>query len=273
MGNVLGGGSDSEYEGVPTSENSVEYNRADHMHIGCTDFAAANCVDVTPGQLRRDLATRYYWSGKFCKDYMFFVSNWHPLLGICLCHPMHPWSKPDRVATFIFSCALTMLPSSILIYTGTIIGETELANGVDPVAARIGPKLIIFVFITLPIMVWEIILYWVAVLEMYFQSRHLGTFRNININLDCVAWSLRCLKRCCLFEALCASAIVSALSLIVMLVSGAPISDMLRPFWTSRLQSWAFWFVLWFVLPWPLGFFQVWHDERRNALDALDQVA
>jgi len=223
--------------------------------------------------LRRDLATCYYWSGNFCKDLIFFISNWHPLLGICLCHPYHPWSKPDRVATFIFSCALTMLPSSILIYTGNLIGQTEAANGIDPSTATIGPKLMIFLFITLPIMVWEILLYWVAVLEMYFQSRHLGTVNDYHINLDCVAWCLRCVKRCCLCEALCASAIVSVLSLFVMLASGAPVSDLLRPFWISRLQSWIFWFILWFFLPWPLGFLFVWLDERKIAREKLQRAS
>merc|ERR1740130_206696 len=133
------------------------YNKEDEMEILC------NCQSETDrhggdkafiARLQRDLATTYYWSGDFCKDYGFFVCNWHPLLGMFLAHPAHPWSKGERLATFILSCCLTMLPSALLAHA--------LA---DHPAMEKHTLYYTFVLVTLPVMTWEIMLYWISIGE------------------------------------------------------------------------------------------------------------
>jgi len=79
------------------------------MKYGCESY------DVEPTEylatLQQDLASTHYWSGNFLKDWIFFIAQLHPLLGIFTSHPYHPWTKTDRVKMFIISTSLTMIPA------------------------------------------------------------------------------------------------------------------------------------------------------------------
>jgi len=199
--------------------------------------------EVTPpylNDLRYDLATSYYWSGDFCRDYWFFVANWHPLLGIFCSHPLHPWTKSERALTFLVSCSLTLLPSAWLV--------SALHN--EPKAAR---KATIFAFITLPAMLLEVALYWFAISDVYFQGS--ACCRPIAALVGAV-------KRTCFLVALLVSGANVALSL--QWLGGLPPERMIHPFLVSRMQSWLIWFPVWFLMP-CLGFFHYWSIERRSA--------
>lgn len=187
--------------------------------------------------LRYQLAQSYYWSGIFLKDFFFFVANWHPLFGMFCSHPEHPWYKKDRILTFIVSCSCTMLASAISRDLGTS-----------------SPRIMIFMCITLPVMILEIALYWIAIADIFCKGGR-G-------ECCCVALA-KCVKHSCF----CFSMFVSffALSLSYMLCSAhntGPL-DLVRLFVISRIQSWILWFPLWFLLP-CLGFLHCWCMEKGS---------
>jgi len=225
----------------------VRYDKASHMEFGCIHRGVPG-DNVSKGQLRRDLGTTYYWSGSFCRDYIFFVANWHPLFGMWCSHPVHPWSKRHRFATFVFSCAITMLPASVIVYMG------ETSDG--GVAAQIVSKAVILLWITLPVMIWETMLYFINTADMHFEDRG---YRACNF----LVYGLRCVRELWTCIALAAALVVATISLVIIAVSGAPAKRLLRPLLVSRVQSWVLWFPLWFFLPF-MGFLHGWTMEKRS---------
>lgn len=199
------------------------------------------------GQLQRDLLGSYYWSGNCCKDYVFFVLNWHPLLGMFFSHPAHPWSKVERIATFVFSCCLSMLPSALVVHFTEEAGHKDYEG------------ILVFGMVTLPVLIWEIALYWIVVGDAFCKGK--GCIHN------CCAAIFRCYQKCCL----CCSALFSlgifGLSLMLMELVKAPWYALLKPLAISRVQSWVTWFPIWTFLP-CLGFLWGWCEERRAAKDA-----
>merc|ERR1712118_317282 len=92
-----------------------EYKKADQMIVGSVHRLLHGPRQAKPlPRLERDLANSYYWSGNPCKDYLFFVANWHPLFGTCFCHPAHPWRKGQRVIMLMVTIAFTALPTARL---------------------------------------------------------------------------------------------------------------------------------------------------------------
>lgn len=202
------------------------------------------------GRLGRDLVGSYYWSGNCCKDYFFFIANWHPLLGIFLSHPAHPWSKVERFATFFVSCSLSMLPSAMM--------ARELRD--DPM---INPTYATFVAVTVPVMIWEIALYWINIGDIFCKGRG-GV-------CDCMSRCFRCFKNCCL----CFSVLFSLLVLFVSYRwasnNNINIQGVVHPFLVSRVQSWVLWFPLWTFLP-CLGFLWGWCSEKSAADEGIDLI-
>ena len=48
--------------------------------------------------------------GTFLSNYLFRLKNDHPVLGIFFCHPLHPFSRVERVLSlFVTSCFALML--------------------------------------------------------------------------------------------------------------------------------------------------------------------
>lgn len=197
-------------------------------------------------ELIRDLATSYYWSGHFWKDYFFFVANWHPLFGILCSHPLHPWSKLDRLGSLLVACALTLLPSVKLSQATESMCE-ELGDHTGK-CGWLTSHILIMLFITTPVMFVEVALYLFAMYSnVYCRDGRL-----------CI-----CCKRSFFVASLAVSAVVLLVSSEMLRASGQGISEeLVHPFLVSRLQSWMVWFPLWFVMP-CLGFWHYWNIERR----------
>lgn len=230
-------------------EEALGYDKRCQMKFGCIHriLYGSSPAKALP-RLERDLANSYYWSGNVCKDYAFFIANWHPLLGICLCHPAHPWTKKQR---FI------MLMVTI---SGTTVPTARLLQGLDPEdeTLKVTTYLNIFIHITLPVMLWESTLYRLTVLDLYCKGR-----RNVFCRL-CVC-IVRCLRRCCFWTALFFSGVMLVASSLILGSSsdqGAMV-DVIRPVGVSCAQSWIFWFPIWMALPY-IGFAHYWCIERRQ---------
>jgi len=234
---VTGG---AEAPAAQTQRTMTLEERAAEVKCGLEDeLERQDCPYIE--DLKYQLAQSYYWSGIFLKDMFFFVCNWHPFFGMLLSHPQHPWSKRERVLTFIVSCSLTMLPSAVVIkyFPG------EVRSGV------------IFIFITLPVSLIEVALYWLSVGGIFCTSLP-GPFK------ACCMGSVWCLKHSCLCMSMLVSVSVLSLSLLLLELDE---SSMQHPehlvdfFWISRLQSYIMWFPIWFLLP-CLGFLHVWFMEK-----------
>lgn len=66
-------------------------------------------------QLDHDLLEgRAYWSGEVFHDYAFYLSNSHILLGIIACHPMHPFTKLERLMVCCLVSMLVVFPAAAL---------------------------------------------------------------------------------------------------------------------------------------------------------------
>jgi hypothetical protein len=245
-GKDICGAEDDTEKAETKSARDVDYVKKDHMQCGC-NFMQENKRQggrKLVGQLQRDLLGSYYWSGNCCLDYGYFICNWHPLLGIFLSHPAHPWSKVERLATFIFSCCLSMVPSALVI------------NALQDTAAERGEFFLVFVSVTLPVLIWEIALYWIAVGDAFCKGR--------GCICDCFAEMFRMFKNCCLFFSVIFSLGVFGLSFWIMSAIGAPWYMLLRPLVISRVQSWVTWFPIWTFLP-CLGFLWAWCEEKKAA--------
>lgn len=194
--------------------------------------------------LEWDLAMTYHWSGKFWRDYFFFVANWHPLIGMFASHPAHPWTKAERVGTFLFSCSLTLLPPAMMKFYQA-------------------QPLTVFFWITLPVMICETAMYYIAVADIFCVGR--GRICN------CIAPFFKLFARCCLGCSLAASTFLFGMVYLLAEALQMPVRDMMHPFWMSRIQSWFVWFPLWFLLP-VIGFAHGWRVEnRQKERDALQR--
>mmetsp|Transcript_66400 Transcript_66400/g.187078 ORF Transcript_66400/g.187078 Transcript_66400/m.187078 type:complete len:318 (+) Transcript_66400:71-1024(+) len=227
------------------------YNKEDEIVYGC-DYDDERSTEGVPykHRLQYDLATSYYWSGNFFKDFVFFVANWHPLFGIICSHPLHPWAKSERALSFMVSCALTLLPSAMLV---SEMQEKQHYTWVETHLAILG-------FVTLPVMVIEVFLYLFAMAPVYCRG---------NCLLRPVAALIVVLKKLCFGVSFLITFVVVAMTLVTM--HGLPKVDLLHPFLLSRAQSWAYWFPMWFLMP-CCGFCQYWNTEA-SAADAQKQNA
>jgi len=212
---------------------------------------------VSLGQLQRDLAGTYHWSGSFWRDYAFFVANWHPLVGILCSHPWHPWSKKERIGIFVFSVALTFY---------ALVLRCHLVDWSSEASVYLG--------VTLPVMAAEALLYQLAVLDARCRDRSCCALRR----LCHAAMRAAQLARSCAFcVALVSSLAVGALSVFVVApATECPLRGLGAQLLWSRCQSWLTWFPIWFFLP-LMGFLHCWCMERsveeRSARRARARMA
>lgn len=225
------------------------------MQSGCyAEKKPASVADEA--RLQKDLAGSYYWSGEWCRDYRFFVANWHPLIGIWCCHPLHPWSKTERVAMMIFSVGVSTMPSAFLAITAHQAKDIENTEIIQRTAGGV-----VFVFVTLPIMLVEVALYWIAIGDVFFKGR-----------CDCIAATIRCFKSCCFISLVLLTIMVAGMSCIAVVAAKAEMKLMWYPVATARVQSWFMWFFIWTFLPY-LGFAHGWCKERDALRNAVDPVS
>lgn len=252
-GDNEGGGASagSRWPRLPTVRTEEPpYNKEDEIVYGC-DYTDERSGQDPPyiNQLQYDLATSYYWSGNFGKDFVFFVANWHPLFGIICSHPHHPWMKHERLLSFMVSCSLTLLPSAYF------VDKMELEQH----KTWRETHLFIFISVTLPVMIIEVFLYLFAMAPVYCRG---------NCLCAPIVALIVVLKKLCFCVAFLITIIVVSLTLTLM--HGLPPEELIRPFMLSRMQSWVYWFPLWFLMP-CCGFCPYWHSEARAAEKAAAQ--
>eukprot|EP00928_Gymnodinium_smaydae_P013535 TRINITY_DN14933_c0_g3_i1.p1 TRINITY_DN14933_c0_g3~~TRINITY_DN14933_c0_g3_i1.p1 ORF type:complete len:237 (+),score=40.73 TRINITY_DN14933_c0_g3_i1:72-782(+) len=227
------------------------YSKQDLVEVGCNCRSSrSRGSSAYLGRLQRDLLGSFYWSGNCLKDYLFFVANWHPLFGIFLSHPAHPWSKTDRTLMLIVSCGLSMLPAAL-------VGITEKKADSDVVEAL--ATVAIFTYITIPVMIWEVVLYKLGTLYTTCLGR-----------CDCFAKVVKFEKICCfIFTLLVTMGAVSS-SVVLAFAADVNLIILLRPVAEARVQSWLVWFPLYAFMP-CFGFIHAWHMEQRSARKAACQ--
>jgi len=226
---------------LPPQRAMTPEEKASEVKCGCDDDGQSRVGCPYLYDLEFQLAQSFYWSGSFLKDLLFFICNWHPFLGMFFSHPRHPWAKRDRILTFVVSCSMTMLPSALFVQWGRNHGETILSS------------VAIFFTITLPVMVIEIALYWLAVGGVFCK----GT------SLECCTQCVRCLKTSCFCVSFVFSFAMLAISYLAL--GNASPTRLVYPFVLSRLQSYITWLPLFILLP-CIGFVHTWLLEKKALL-------
>lgn len=223
--------------------------QAEVYQIGC------NCKSRSKrgedlGPLEMELANSYYWSGSLCKDYWFFVCNWHPLLGLLMSHPAHPWSKLERLATFMFSACFSLMPIALQLQGG----RRGKLKGND---AEAQAKLLLYV--SLPLMLWEFALYWINIMDIYCRGR-------------CFEKCGRAFKNIILLISVAGGAFFAWIAIAVILPEAdEPLSRLLGKLLNSRVQMWIVWFPLYFFAPF-IGFLPVWCKEKKKASEVSEDA-
>lgn len=189
--------------------------------------------------LRYDLAMSYYWSGNFLFDFVFFVCQWHPILGIFLCHPNHPWSKMKRLSMYIISLELTMVPTMAL----TVREEDDNWEW-------------IFSFVTVPNLILGLVLYQLSIARIRCPNTCGKFFKYCSL--------------CCRVSMLVVGLLLSlgCFYVVAHTEKGQPWFDMIFPLLLGQLYYQFTWFPLWILMPCKLGFISLWCQERRAAQQA-----
>lgn len=213
-------------------------------------------------RLRSDLANLYWWSGNPVFDYIYFVCQWHPVLGILLSHPNHPWSKAERFGMFVISVAYSVIPSAVIAeseigcmdklkdYPVETSAEALVKTSAEALclgAVKSGAVL----FITLPNIVLGVILYQLAIADTRCPACNRGC-----------GGALTGLKKCCFSCTLFIAMGLSIGAYFILKSFNAPIVDLARPLVYGLVLSWATWFPLFLLLPF-IGFVHEWWMEKK----------
>jgi len=229
---------------VPAPEEA--YDKREMVEFGCNCQSEGHRgTTKLVGRLQRDLLNSYYWSGNFCTDFLFFVCNWHPLLGLFCSHPAHPWTKKERLATTILSIALSMLPAALLV---------AVASETDRTDVKLLTGGVVFLAVTLPVIIWEIALYWIVVGDAFCKGR-----------CDMAGSCMAAFQRCCFCASLFCAVVCAFGAMMIVYGSKSTAYKLFLSVATSRVQSWVIWFPIWTFLPY-LGYLHCWTGERRAAL-------
>jgi len=226
-----------------------EEGKAGEMMFGCVEARPKTCGYIL--RLERDLVNSYYWSGNFCQDYMFFVANWHPLISIVFCHPNHPWTKCMRFQMQLISVAITMVPSAVI--TANFYGNDF------NVAVR---TFLILVFVTLPDVVYGVMLYQLAIGKTRCCGQFLGK-----------CWTAA--QYCCMGYVVFFLAVSSGICYVILSSQSddMTVGPMFEPILEGRLMSAVAWFPIWLFLPCQLGFLSLWYDEQKAAIKDAEKKA
>lgn len=210
----------------------------------------------TSGQIQRDLAQCYYWSGNFVIDYIWFVLQWHPLIGMLCSHPKHPWSKGERFCQFTLESLWTVFPT------------IAITSAAPDEASR---KEMLLVFVTIPCSIISYFLYYLLILDIYFKDITLGpklkkVNKGISWTLAKSATAIAHAFLCCCFCGACGFCLISLLVLAVRKVEGHEHQEDLptisQNFLQSRVQCWEIWFIYMTLMPY-VGFIHGWCIEWK----------
>eukprot|EP00403_Amphidinium_massartii_P039178 CAMPEP_0178436070 /NCGR_PEP_ID=MMETSP0689_2-20121128/34252_1 /TAXON_ID=160604 /ORGANISM="Amphidinium massartii, Strain CS-259" /LENGTH=625 /DNA_ID=CAMNT_0020058159 /DNA_START=15 /DNA_END=1892 /DNA_ORIENTATION=+ len=97
------------------SMHKKELRQMEYACGWCSVFCEPRRSEAANPDVVRDLLhKRAYWSGEVAHDWWFYVCNDHDFVGMLLCHPAHPYSKLERVMTFVIVSAITFLAATAL---------------------------------------------------------------------------------------------------------------------------------------------------------------
>jgi len=228
--------------------------KGEQMATGCVGGIEEEDPQSCPYiyRLKYDLANSYWWSGNLVKDYFFFVMQWHPLLGIFMCHPNHPWTKLHRFYMLLISAGITF-PMACVAFKA---GEEAAANapeGAEEVAREGAVKFLTIFGVTLPDTIIGVILYQLAIAET---------------RCGCCPAAIPCAKALMKYGLYIACFfVVINLSIGYFIIGGDDsdhtLEDALQPLITGKVWSWATWFPLWIILPCQLGYWSLWSYEDK----------
>lgn len=240
----------------------ADYDKSDNMAFGCVGGVEDEDPQVCPFiyRLKWDLANSYYWSGHFVKDYFFFVMQWHPLLGLFMCHPNHPWGKPERFYMLMISAGITFIPSCVIAKAVAaseeyLVGDTSDAEQLAAVseAGKKGSEMLLTIlFVTLPDTILGVLLYQLAISET-----------RCTYCPFCIPFG-KCLMKYTLIFAVVIVAINLAIGYAVL--SGEPPVDALMVMAKGKVVSYLTWFPIWLILPCQLGYLSLWRSEKKEAM-------
>jgi len=254
-----------------------DYDKAEQVNatgcIGGEDEDPNKCGFIR--KLKQDLANSYYWTGNFVRDYFFFVMQWHPLLGILMSHPNHPWTKMDRFWMFMISVGLTFVPScaiskmtvgdpdAVVETTTTLLPGAALSGSVDVNVAILegeealkqggswlSLKALTLMFVTVPDVIIGVILYQLAIAETRCGS------------CPCCIPFGKCLMKNTLVFAFIICGINFGIGWSFL--GGAPPIRALEVMAEGKVWSYLTWFIIWMLLPCQLGFISLWTYERKE---------
>lgn len=212
--------------------------------------------------LAAKLAVGYrYWSGRCCNDYLFHICNWHPLFGICCCHPAHPFTRCLRLCALFLHAVLTAELSVFICHVMEILcidpryESSILCEDWEPTALpmTLVAHLLVLVLITLPLMIVR------SLLETLMVLDPLCTVYRMSCLCTCLACASTCCKWCFVLLAILSAA--WALFRLISTQMGNAAIDVL-PFAWSLVQSWILWFPFDLCMP-CCGFLHGWCYERR----------
>lgn len=210
--------------------------KAGQLAYGCQDYSEAPMQYINT--LKSDLANTYYWTGHCGQDYMFFICQWHPFIGMFLSHPYHPWSKRERIQMFLISLACTLVPSVAIAKKAHDAVGGGLEKGMQTV-------LTIF-FITIPDTIIGVVLYQLSIMDT-----------RCPICADCWKWINFVLMNCSLIFWFAASGVCY----LMLKDTEIDFVKAISPLFMGKLYSGLTWFPIWFLMP-CVGYILVWRSEK-----------
>jgi len=205
------------------------------------------------------LKRRPFWSDNFCYDYIFHVANNHPLLSCVFCSPLHPYSKRERLLVLLIVSLYTIAMESLLYWMFQPQRSESGAMG----SLNIVPVLL---FITIPIMLVQVVLEQMSVLDARFQTTEEGcvaTFCNK------IANAIKGAEKGLFDTALWWSIGITIIS-VALTYNKAILPQLCVTFWESRIQAWILWFPSDLLMP-CFGFVCKWRAFRRHWVERMEK--
>lgn len=251
------------------------YEDALHRWLGC-----GCCFDISGGdqqqveRIKERLATNtYHWTGNLCLDYLFHVSNRHPVIAIFLSHPLHPFNKTERFCLEWLRCSGTV--------AWVVIFEEQVKEGRrerHESLSQAHDHAWLFLFTTLPISLIRAVLQAVAV-----ETGRPGGILERVLGEGCacaIQWylMLSCFSLVCFLSTICFWLIFVPGPWNAYGQDAIDISMTYVLAWHSVQQGWLSWFLLDLVMPsrlsrcpWAFGFYLQWRREKEEAEAALEK--
>jgi len=199
------------------------------------------------------MSGRCYWSGEVMYDYIFHLANKHLFLGCLFCHPLHPYSKWERVFVGIMICLFIIFPVSAF----------SLKCGPNGSARTV----LLLLFVTIPRNGFKLYLSQIAQEDTWWELKRKNK-GGVELSRQAFKWEMSFLLTaafaCAITCFACASYIMAASTTslgatlkynsdgIAFAAIVEPLLDLVSPLVGIESQSGS----------WTLGFFGRWRRER-----------